>query len=198
MLGSVPDLQQRFNIAPTQETLIVHAANNQREGAMMRWGLIPSWAKDPRIGASMINARSETVAEKPAFRAAFRRRRCLVIVDGYYEWKRAGKANIPHLYDDADGQLLALAGIWEAWESMRTFSILTTTANSLAAAIHDRMPVVLSEADSAQWLNPNSELADLQPLLEPCPRDLLQVREVSPFVNNARNEGPQCVAPLLF
>ena len=198
MLGSVPDLQPRYNIAPTQEVLIVRAIDGQREGTMMRWGLIPSWAKDPRIGSSMINARCETIAEKPAFRTAFKRRRCLVPVDGYYEWKSQGKTKIAHLYEHAGGEPFALAGIWESWQSMCTFSILTTAANALAATIHDRMPVILGSEDCKRWLDPAAEATDLQPLLEPYPADMLQVREVGQHVNNARHEGPDCVAPLLF
>lgn len=198
MLASKPAVQLRFNIAPTQEALVVRAVAGARQPTMMRWGLIPSWAKDPRIGASMINARSETVAEKPAFRTPFRRRRCLVLADGYYEWVRRGKAKIPHLYERRDEQPFALAGIWDEWQSSLSFAVLTTTANELAAPVHDRMPVILDDLDSTRWLDPATSTDDLQHILEPYPSDLLQVREVGPYVNNAWHEGPECVASLLF
>ncbi len=197
MLDSAPStFVPRYNIAPTQTTLVVRADEGKHIAANLRWGLIPSWAKDAKIGVSMINARSETVAEKPAFRSAFKKRRCLVPVDGYYEWLREGKTKLPHLYQIKDGEPFALAGLWERWQEVETFTVLTTSANELAAKVHDRMPVILSPLDCERWLDPDSDPADLQKLLEPYPTDDMTDTPVSTFVNSSRNEGPECMHSL--
>jgi putative SOS response-associated peptidase YedK len=195
MLETTPSLFERYNVAPTQESLVVRAMDGHRQGVFMRWGLIPSWAKDSKIGASLINARAETIAEKPAYRTAFQRRRCLVPADGYYEWKREGKRKLPFLYERKDGAPFALAAVWDSWQGMETFSVLTTSANELAQEVHDRMPVILSELDYAPWLDDKVPAADLLPLLTPFPASDMTCRAVSPTVNNARNEGPECITP---
>ena len=194
-----PAPSPRYNIAPTQSVLAV-VNDGQRRGAMMRWGLVPSWAKDVKVGAKMINAVSETAAAKPAFRSAFRRRRCLVLADGFYEWRREGKQRVPMYFSQKSGEPMAFAGLWESWQSpggelIRSCAILTTAANELMAPVHHRMPVILSAETEPLWLDPMTETPDtLEPLLLPAPPELLDVREVSPKVNNVRNDGPDCIA----
>ena len=194
------DVGPRYNIAPTQQVLTV-TNEGQRRGEMMRWGLVPSWAKDIKIGNRMINAVSETAASKPAFRNAFRRRRCLVLADGFFEWRKEGKVRVPLYFTQKSGETMAFAGLWENWKSpddewVRSCTILTTAANSFIEPAHNRMPVILSEETVPLWLDPLTETPDnLEPLLVPVPPELLEVREVSPVVNNARSEGPDCIAP---
>ena len=189
----------RYNIAPTQSVLAV-VNDGQRRGEMMRWGLVPSWAKDVKVGAKMINAVGETSAAKPAFRSAFRRRRCLVLADGFFEWRREGKQRVPMYFRQKSGEPMAFAGLWESWQSpggerIRSCAILTTAANELMAPVHHRMPVILSAETEPLWLDPMTETPDtLEPLLLPAPPELLEAREVSPTVNNVRNDGPDCIA----
>ncbi len=195
------DIRPRYNIAPTQQVLTV-VNDGERRGELMRWGLVPSWAKDIKIGPRMINAVSETAAAKPAFRSAFRRRRCLVLADGFFEWRKEGKQRFPMYFTQQSGEPMAFAGLWENWKSpegewVQSCSILTTAANSFIEPIHNRMPVILSAETEPLWLDPLTETPDtLEPLLLPAPSELLQVREVSPTVNNVRNDNPGCVAPL--
>jgi putative SOS response-associated peptidase YedK len=206
------DLGPRYNIAPTQDVAAIRMSESggPRHLALFHWGLIPSWAKDTKIASGTINARSDTVATKPAFRAAFKRRRCLILADGYYEWLRSGKNKLPHLYEIAGGQPFAIAGLWETWQGVRradrvddsesqspleSCTILTTEANALASQIHDRMPVILHPSDYAAWLDPaNQDSAELARLLVPYEEDDLTVRPVSTYVNNARNQGEACIA----
>ena len=196
-----PELRPRYNIAPTQQVLTV-VNDGERRGEMMRWGLVPSWAKDVKIGSRMINAVSETAATKPAFRSAFRRRRCLVLADGFFEWRREGKQRIPLYITQKSDEPMALAGLWENWQSphgewIRSCTILTTTPNSFIEPIHNRMPVILSAETEPLWLDPLTEAPDtLEPFLLPAPPELLDAREVSPTVNNVRNQGPDCIAPI--
>ena len=202
-----PPPAPRYNIAPTQSVLAV-VNDGQRRGELMRWGLVPSWAKDIKIGTRMINAVSETAAAKPAFRSAFRRRRCLVLADGFYEWRRParpdrnrrdGKQRVPLYFSRKSGEPMAFAGLWENWKSpdgelVRSCAILTTAANSFIEPVHHRMPVILSAETEPLWLDPLTETPDtLEPLLLPAPPELLDVREVSPAVNNVRNDGPDCI-----
>ncbi len=195
------DIRPRYNIAPTQQVLTV-VNDGERHGELMRWGLVPSWAKDIKIGSRMINAVSETAAAKPAFRSAFRRRRCLVLADGFYEWLKEGKQRFPMYFTQKSGEPMAFAGLWENWKSpegewIRSCSILTTAANSFIEPIHNRMPVILSAETEPLWLDPLTETPDtLEPLLLPAPIELLQIQEVSPTVNNVRYDNPDCVAPL--
>ena len=197
-----PAPEPRYNIAPTQSVLTV-VNDGARRGEVMRWGLIPSWAKDIKIGSRMINAVSETAAAKPAFRSAFRRRRCLVLADGFYEWRREGKGKqrAPVYFYRKSGEPMAFAGLWESWQSptgehIRSCAILTTAANQFMAQVHHRMPVILSAETEPLWLDPLTETPDtLEPLLIPAPPELLDAREVSPTVNNVRNDNPGCIAP---
>jgi putative SOS response-associated peptidase YedK len=188
--------EPRYNIAPGQTVpVVIGAADGARQLRAMRWGLVPSWAKDPVIGFRSINARSETAAEKPAFPAAFRKRHCLVPASGFYEWKKAGKARLPFLFRPATG-LFGLAGLWETWhgeeEPLDTFTILTTDANASVAATHDRMPVIVEPSNYATWLDA-AKSADGS-LLRPYPAEAMTATAVSTYVNNAQHQGPECIA----
>lgn len=202
-LGEVPELTPRFNVAPTQRVAVVVAPEPDRRKLVgMRWGLVPSWAKDVKIGARMINARSETVATKPAFRSAFKRRRCLVVADGFYEWKRVGKAKQPFHIRMADGSPFGMAAVWEVWqpsdgERVVSCSVLTTTPNPLVADVHDRMPVILPPERHAVWLD--TDLTDrdtLSALLRPYDADAMCAAPVDRRVGNVRNDDPGLIVPL--
>lgn len=195
----------RYNIAPTQEAPIVRADGERRTLSLARWGLVPYWAEDAKIGNRLINARSETAGSKPAFREALRRRRCLVPADGFYEWKKVGKSRQPYLFRPRDGHPLGLAGLWERWHdgplTLESFTLLTTEANETLEPIHDRMPVILPPASFARWLDPaNENPEELVPLLAPCPADLLESLPVSTLVNDPTNEGAALIdrLPTLF
>jgi putative SOS response-associated peptidase YedK len=189
----------RFNLAPTQLMPVV-PNDGQRMLDAFRWGLIPSWAKDASIGSKLINARCETVAEKPSFRSALKRKRCLVLVDGFYEWKQTTKPKVPFFFHRKDRKPFALAGLWEEWkapdtgEVVRTCCLITTGPNALMAPIHDRMPVILSPGGQEQWLHPEAmDAAELQPLLVPCADDFLEAYEVTRVVNSPANDVPACI-----
>jgi putative SOS response-associated peptidase YedK len=198
---------ERFNLAPRQLGLvIVEREDLQRAIVPYRWGLIPSWAKDARIGGRLINARAETVASTPAFRASFQKRRCIVPADAFYEWERmTPEIRQPNLIRRIDGDPMAFAGLWSIWrdrtqpdaDPVRTFSIITTSANATLEPIHDRMPVILPASAWEAWLAPTpAEPGELLALLRPAADDLLERFPVSKRVNNARNEGPDLVVPL--
>ena len=176
----------RYNVSPGQLVLAVRGQET-REIVQLKWGLIPSWSEDPKIAFKCLNARSETVATKPAFRAAYKSRRCLIPADGYYEWLKDGKEKLPHLHEFDGGRLFALAGLWERWHDVETCTILTTSANELAAQYHDRMPVILDEPDHAAWL------AGEQIPLVPHSVDGMTARRVSQYVNSSRHEGKECI-----
>ncbi|PKB71239.1 MAG: hypothetical protein BZY87_06375 [SAR202 cluster bacterium Io17-Chloro-G6] len=191
----------RYNIAPTQPVLTV-TNDGQRRGAVMRWGLVPFWAKDLKVGARMINAVGETVSAKPAFRAAFKRRRCLVLANGFYEWRTEGKLKIPTFIYARNHDPLAFAGLWETWKSpegpvIKSCTIITTAANSLIQPLHHRMPVILSEETQALWLDPLTEdPTTLEPLLVSAPTELLTSHQVADTVNSVKNQGPECILPV--
>lgn len=192
----------RFNIAPTQHVPILLRHEGNRVLDVFRWGLIPGWAKDASIGNKMINARAESVLDnKPAYRAAFGRRRCLVPASGFYEWKKVGKTKVPQWIHAADGTLLTLAGLWEAWrpqkdaEPVLTFTIITTTPNTDVAGIHDRMPVIVAPEDRDAWLGAETPAADLAALMRAAPDGLLQSHAVSTAVNRPANDGPELIEP---
>jgi putative SOS response-associated peptidase YedK len=212
-LGDLPSdltLKPRYNVAPTQTVAAVRQrADGRRELALFQWGLVPSWAKDIKLSASMINARAETLAEKPAFRTALSRHRCLVLADGYFEWKKVGKEKRPLYFRMRDERPFAFAGLWECWRGpesgsgpqLESCTIVTTSANELSASIHDRMPVILEEEDYEAWLNlETTEPARLQPLLHSFPSDEMKAEPVSMRVNNVRNDDLDCLAlaPELF
>jgi putative SOS response-associated peptidase YedK len=192
----------RYNLAPSQEVLtIVQPVGAAREFHRMRWGLIPSWAKDPAIGNRLINARAETVATKPAFRSALRERRCLILTDGFYEWQAQGGRKRPWCIRMADGRPFAFAGLWERWtdpegRAIESCTIITTTPNDLIGQLHHRMPVILAPRDHEVWLDVRIRDADrLLPLLAPYPSHELAAYPVSLLVNNPANDSPACQAP---
>jgi putative SOS response-associated peptidase YedK len=201
-LPLVPDLGARYNIAPTQAVPVVRQTGSRRELALLRWGLIPHWAREERTGYSMINARAETVAQKPAFRAAMRTRRCLVPADGFYEWRAAGRVKQPYHIRLRDADVFAFAGLWEHWtgedgREIESFTIIVTDANEQLRPIHDRMPVILSPGDYALWLDPAvRDPQRLMPLLKPYPSERVLLTPVSPRVNSPGNDDPDCIAPV--
>jgi putative SOS response-associated peptidase YedK len=199
-LDNVPSIEPRYNVAPTQQVFAVRSVGEGREGVLLKWGLVPSWASDPSIGVRMLNARAETIAAKPSFRTAFQRRRCLIASDGFYEWVSVGKQKQPIHFRKGDGRLFAFAGLWESWRApngvtLESCSIITTTANELVQPVHDRMPVILDPSSYAEWLDPkHTNAAALLPLLAPWRADEMAAIPANPFVNNARNEGPSCLS----
>jgi len=196
------EIRPRYNIAPGDEVL---AVTMDREGAprgeLLRWGLVPSWASSPDTGLKMINARMETVAERPAFRRSFERYRCLVIADGFYEWRRVGGGPKEAFHiTRSDDRLFAFAGLWSIWHgddgaTLRTCTILTTAANSLIAPLHDRMPVILERDSEPAWLDVSTGPAELHGLLRGLAPDETALQQVGPAVNDARYDGPECLAP---
>lgn len=195
--------QPRYNIAPTQGVLAFRQLADAAgpECLRLRWGLVPHWALDAKIGYRMINARAETVASKPAFRSSFKGRRCLVLADGYYEWHKLDQGKQPYYICRRDRKPFAFAGLWDHWEKAQSpidsCTIITTAANDLTKPIHDRMPVIVDEKDYAPWLDPGLNSAErLQPLLVPFHDDVLSAFPVGTGVNNPRNDVPECVQPL--
>ncbi len=196
-------IQRRFNVAPGDDVL---AITTDREGCprgeLLRWGLVPAWAKRPDTGLKMINARLETVAQRPAFRRAFKRYRCLIVADGFYEWRRIpGAPKQPFHITRADRGLFAFAGLWSIWHGddgtrLRTCTILTTAANSAIASLHDRMPVILDADDESAWLHPSSTPSDQMPaILAGLAPEATIMTEVGTTVNDARYDGPECLTP---
>ena len=193
-----------YNITPSRALPVIRFEDRVQgrilQGAI--WGLIPGWARDPRIGNKLSNARAETLAEKPSFRGAYKYRRCLVVVNGFYEWARQGSGKQPYYFHHAAHQLLAFAGLWEHWsgpmgEELTTCTIITCDANRLMAPIHHRMPVILAPEDIEAWLDPKLQKAEqVAHLLRPAPDDVLQVYKVGTHVNHSGNEGPRCIEPL--
>ncbi|MXY97357.1 MAG: SOS response-associated peptidase [Gemmatimonadetes bacterium] len=197
--GDWDAFERRYNIAPTQEVLTV-VGGEKRRGGFMRWGLIPHWAKDSKIGSRMINARAETVAEKPSFRTALRRRRCLVLADGFYEWQRVGKNKRPMRIVLRSGEPFAFAGLWSVWRDpnsnrVPSCTIITTAANDQLSPIHDRMPVILPRDLEELWLDTRvDDPSALDSILTPYPGDEMDAYEVSPLVNSAANNQPEVIA----
>ncbi len=203
-LFEAPTWTPRYNVAATQEVLVVvrDPATDHRQARRHRWGLIPSWAKDPAIGNQLINAQAETAATKPAFRAAFRKRRCLILADGFYEWKKEGRHKQPFHIRLDDGRSFAFAGLWEHWAggegpAIDSCTILTTTPNDLLRPLHHRMAVILAPEDYDLWLDPAmQEVERPQPLLRPYPGEGMTAYPVSTRVNNPANDHPECVTPI--
>lgn len=198
-LPESPLLEARYNIAPTQSVAAVRATSGGRELARLRWGLIPSWASDPTIGNKLLNARCETVAEKPSFRAAFRQRRCLIPASGFYEWEKNGSGRKqPYFIRPRDGGLFAFAGLWERWldpqgQAVESCTILTTEANEVMRPLHDRMPVIVGVDDDAQWLDPRAKVDALRALFVPYPGERMEAGPVSSWVSDPKHEGPRCL-----
>lgn len=201
-LPIIPDLTPRYNVAPSQSVGVIRVTHaGHREFVALRWGLVPAWSPEPRTAYSTFNARAETVADKPTYRHAFRRRRCLIPADGFYEWRTVGKRKQPYCIAPTDGEPFAFAGLWERWERDETVvescTIVVTTANATIAPLHDRMPVILARADEALWLDPAlTDPAILQPLLVPCAPERLRVWPVGTAVNRPSSEGPDLMTPL--
>jgi putative SOS response-associated peptidase YedK len=206
--AEVPELVPRYNIAPTQPMAVVRMdARRQRRLSLLRWGLVPSGAGDPRVGARLINARSESASTRGVFRGPFRERRCLVPATGFYEWRRIENSRQPYLLRRRDGGILALAGLWDRWrapqsspeghEPIESCTILTTAANELVARLHDRMPVVLDPADYERWLDPAlQDAVALFPLLRPYPAEEMVAIPVSPRVNSPDADDPGLLEPI--
>ena len=214
--GDTLTITPRLNLAPTQDAVVAVQASGDVRLEEMRWGMIPPWARDKSIGAKLANARAETIDEKPSFRQPFRRRRCLLPVDGYYEWESRPSGKQPVYYSMRDGDLFCLAGLWETWttpeqndepelpglgqaqaETLCTFTVITTTPNRLAKRVHDRMPVIVHPADYGNWLSPESKAADLKRLLRPFDDEPMQEHYVTPLMNNPRFEAPACIEPII-
>jgi putative SOS response-associated peptidase YedK len=202
-LGESVAIAQRFNVAPGDEVLSVVMREGGPTGALLRWGLVPPWADDPKVGFRMINARAETVADKPAYRGPFQRGRCLIVADGFYEWQRDGNARQPFHITRGNGEPFAFAGLRTAWrdpkdpdgELLRSCAIVTTAANPVVAHIHPRMPVILDPADEEEWLDPGTPPQRLHAMLHPLADEQTHARAVSRAVNDARYDGPECLAP---
>lgn len=194
------DLNPRFNLAPTQKAPVIRA-DSERTVSMLRWGLIPFWAKDAKFGSKMFNARCETLAEKPSFKTQLKEKRCLVIADGFYEWAEVEgrKARVPIRFVLKDREPFAFAGLWDKWKDpkggeIETFTIITTDANDLIGPMHDRMPVILSREEEKAWLDPaQKNPVELLPLLNPYPPEEMEFYPVSTLINSPKNEGPECV-----
>ncbi len=201
-LENVPQVHTaRFNIAPSQPIAAI-TNEDPKTLTFLKWGLIPSWSKDPKMGSKMINARSESAPEKPAFRAAFKRRRCLIPADGFFEWQKRGSSKVPMFIHMDDYSVFAFAGLWEIWYSpegdeIRTATILTTEPNDLMKSIHDRMPVILPREHYEVWLAPGDQKADdLRPLMKPFDASRMAAYAVSTFVNSPANDSPETIEPL--
>ena len=208
LIGPAANLRPRYNVAPSQEVAVVRDGEVGRGLSMLRWGLIPGWARDPAIAYKLINARSETVSEKPSFRSAYRHRRCLIPADGFYEWTRSGKTKQPWLIGLKGGGVFAFAGLWERWtvpegaalrgslaelrpgETNETCTILTTSANAAVARVHNRMPAILPPGTFGSWLEGN------EVPLGPYPADEMRIHPESTLVNRAANDDPRCVEPV--
>ena len=196
------ELGARYNVAPTDDALVVVQRDDRRAITAYRWGLIPHWADAAKVGSRMFNARAETLTSSPAFRDAFRRKRCLVPVDGFYEWHRDGTRRQPFSIGRSDERPLALAGLWSGWRDpdadrvIRTFTIITTRPNDQLAGLHDRMPVIVPDDSWAMWLDPGLEdPSELHGLFEPTDDIALRIQAVRPLVNNVRNDGPALIEP---
>jgi len=202
-LGESVEIAQRFNVAPGDEVLSVVMREGAPTGALLRWGLVPPWAEDPKVGFRMINARAETVADKPAYRGPFLRGRCLIVADGFYEWQRDNGARQPFHITRGGGEPFAFAGLRTAWrdprdldgELLRSCTIVTTAANPVVAHIHPRMPVILDPADEEEWLDPGTPPLRLHAMLHALPDEQTHARAVAKAVNDARYDGPECLAP---
>jgi putative SOS response-associated peptidase YedK len=202
-LSELPALPFRHNIAPTQQVPAIRRyGDGQNHLDFLQWGLIPSWAQEKSIGSKMINARSETVTEKPSFRQAIRYRRCLVLASGFYEWAQLGKEKQPWYIQLKDGAPMVFAGLWETWkspegDSIESCTILTTAANRLVEPLHDRMPVILSRDEYRTWLERHTtDPTSLKKMFQPYPADLMEKWEVSPSVNSVKNESADLVLPV--
>ncbi len=187
-----------YNVAPQQD--IIGVVDDQGELGLeqFRWGLIPFWAKDEKIGYKMINARGETIAEKASFRTSFKSKRCLVAADGFYEWKKVGNSKVPFYFTLANRKVFGFAGLWDQWNSpdgkaIKTCTIVTTNPNPLLKQVHDRMPVIIEKKDEKKWLGQETDIDELQALIKPYPEKLMKKSQVTEFVNSVKNNSPKCI-----
>lgn len=203
-LTRIPDWYvPRYNVAPGQLVLAARDAGGERRAGQLKWGLVPSWAEEPSIGYRMINARSESVREKPSFRSAFEKRRCIIPADGFYEWRKEGKAKIPQRFVMKSRRPFAFAGLWETWrpkggapgEPIHSFTILTTEANEVVSPVHDRMPVIIPIEQLDLWLDPEVPGDGVEHLLKPYPAEEMESYEVSTIVNSPKNDNESCIEP---
>ncbi|MCM3601273.1 SOS response-associated peptidase [Robertmurraya korlensis] len=196
------EIGPRYNIAPSQMVLAIGQNKGVRKGAYLKWGLVPHWAADPKIGYKMINARSEGIDEKPSFKHPFKQRRCLILSDGFYEWKKNGKEKHPYRFVMKDHKPFALAGLYDVWKkegqpALVTCTILTTTPNEVTKDVHDRMPVILKKEDYNTWLDPNNQDTSLlKTLLTPYPAEEMMKYEISSLVNSPKYEDPDILQPV--
>lgn len=193
-----PELTAHFNIAPSQMIPVIREADKGRELVLLKWGLIPSWSKDPAIGSKLINARAETLADKPSFRNAYKRRHCLIPADSFYEWKAMRKGKQPYCIGLSDHALFGMAGLWEHWvnsagEAVQTCTIITTAANELVGQLHERMPLIIQPSDYDAWLDASNPKSG--ELLKPFPAEQMCYYPVSVRVNNVRNDDAECLTP---
>jgi putative SOS response-associated peptidase YedK len=203
-VAEMDDWDPRYNIAPTQSVPVIrqHPKEPVRGLSLLRWGLVPRWAKDASGAAKMINARSETAGMKPAFADALKFRRCLVPANAFYEWQKMGKVKQPYCFEMNNGDLFAFAGLWERWndaggKSLETFSILTTTPNAVAASVHDRMPVILDPDSYDLWLDPGmKDVAAVSELLKPCDARMMRCYPISDRINRVANDDEECTRPV--
>jgi putative SOS response-associated peptidase YedK len=196
-----PNFPPRYNVAPTQPVAVVRLNEGGRQFVLMRWGLLPSWVRDPKTFSLLINARGESLSEKPAFRAAIKRRRCLIPADGFYEWKSEGDRKQPYVVRARSGGSFVFAGLWETWtgpngEELDTVAIVTTEANTALRHIHGRMPVILAPEDFGLWLSGNGDAVAVRALIRPAPADMLEAFPVSTAVNRVANDDPKLLEPL--
>ena len=197
-VSEIDRIKPSYNVAPSQDVPVV-TNGTQLVLSSMRWGLVPHWAKEEKIGYKMINARAETLTTKPAYREPFKQRRCLIVVDGFYEWKKQGTAKQPYAFET--GKPFSLAGLWDEWKQpnnkpLRTCTIVTTDANKLMEPIHNRMPVIVQKKDREQWLDPGASTEELQALLKPYPAHDLELFKVSDKVNSPKNDSPDNLKPI--
>lgn len=200
-LSEVSDeIHPRYNIPPASDILAVLDVDNKRQLRFLKWGFIPFWAKDESIGQKLINAKAETILEKPSFRSAFKSSRCIIPVNGFYEWKQEGKYKQPYAIKSREDKLLGLAGIWEQWDKqerpLETCAIITTSPNKLIEPLHNRMPVIISKADYSIWLDSATPIEAVQHLLKPYPDELLTAYPVDRKVGNPRNSDVSCILPI--
>lgn len=199
-LALPPGVTARYNVAPSNRVLAVTTASGEPAFELLSWGLVPSWAKDAKIGNSLVNARAESIDVKPAFRSAFRNRRGLVVADGFYEWRADGRRKRPYFFRFASGEVFAFASLWETWpgggEPLRSCCLVTTDANAVVGPVHDRMPVIVPRAAYSAWLDPSTSPEVLRSLLVPYPPEEMVGWEVSSLVSSPRNDSPACIAPL--
>ena len=200
--SSIPPTTPRYNVAPSQQVLGVREVEGHREAAEFRWGLIPVWAKDMTIGFKMINARAETIRDKPSFKQAFKKRPCLILASGFYEWQKTPTGKQPVYFHLKDREVFGFAGLWEKWRSpegktIESCTIITTSANEIVAGVHERMPVIVERNDHALWLSDDERKQDERfELLRPYPANSMDCFEVSTLVNSPKNDSPEMIQPL--